>query len=299
MICSVCIATYKRKQLLRRLLDSILTQNLPENIELQVIVVDNDEVKSAKEVVQSYNDVDNIKFEYHVQPEKNISLTRNVAVNNAVGEYLFFIDDDERADADWIKNHLESLNEYSADGCFGIVLPKFHNDTPEWIKSGNYFARDCPPTGDDAIYMGTGNSIIKTKIINQVSGPFDPDYGITGGEDTHLFAILRRNGAKLISTRKAIVTELFSSDRTNIRWLFKKSFQTGNTATRRMIENSNSKLLKKIDLLSRAVTFEILSIIFFIMHLYSIKMRIKWLMKIASNAGHIAAILGINYKGYK
>ena len=299
MICSVCIATYKRKQLLRCLLDSILTQNLPENIELQVIVVDNDKSRSAKEVVQSFKNVDNIKFEYHEQPEKNISLTRNVAVNKAVGEYLFFIDDDERADADWIKNHLKSLNEYSADGCFGIVLPEFHNDTPEWIKFGNYFARDCPPTGDDAIYMGTGNSIIKSNIINQVSGPFDPDYGLTGGEDTHLFAILRRNGAKLISTREAIVTELFSSDRTNIKWLFKKSFQTGNTATRRMIENAQKKIKRKFELLLRAITFAVISLILVIIYFPVKKKRVKWLMKLTSNAGHIAAVIGINYKGYK
>jgi len=299
MICSVCIATYKRKQLLRRLLDSILIQNLPENIELQVIVVDNDENKSAKEVVQSYNDVDNIKFEYHEQPEKNISLTRNVAVNNAVGEYLFFIDDDEKADTDWIKNHLESLIEYSADGCFGIVLPEFHNDTPEWIKFGDYFARDCPPTGDDAIYMGAGNSIIKSNIINQVSGPFDPDYGLTGGEDTHLFSTLRRNGAKFISNRKAIVTELFSSDRTNIKWLFKKSFQTGNTATRRMIENAQNKLKRKAELLIRAITFAAISLISVVIGAPVKRNRVKWLLKFASNAGHIAAVIGINYKGYK
>ena len=276
-----------------------MTQNLPGNIELQVIVVDNDESKSAKEVVQSFKNVDNIKFEYHEQPEKNISITRNVAVSNAVGEYLFFIDDDERADADWIKNHLESLNEFSADGCFGIVLPEFHDDTPEWIKFGDYFARDCPPTGDDAIYMGTGNSIIKSNIINQVSGPFDPGYGITGGEDTHLFTMLRRNGAKLISTREAIVTELFSSDRTNIKWLFKKAFQTGNTVTRRMIENAQNKLKRKAELLIRAITFTVISFISFVIWVPVKRNRVKWLLKFASNAGHIAAIFGINYKGYK
>ena len=98
MICSVCIATYKRSQLLRKLLDSIVSQYLPDNIKLQVIVVDNDMENSAEHIVKEYENRENISFEYFVQPEKNISLTRNVAVKNSKGEFLLFIDDDEEAE---------------------------------------------------------------------------------------------------------------------------------------------------------------------------------------------------------
>ena len=94
MICSACIATYKRSQLLKKLLDGILNQNVTDNIRLQVIVVDNDVEKSAEHIIKEYENRENIIFEYFVQPEKNTSLTRNVAVENSIGDYLLFIDDD-------------------------------------------------------------------------------------------------------------------------------------------------------------------------------------------------------------
>lgn len=299
MICSVCIATYKRSQLLRKLLDSILGQNLPDNIKLQVIVVDNDMAKSAEHILKEYENRDNIEFEYFVQPEKNISLTRNVAVDNSKGEYLLFIDDDEEADKNWIVKHLKGINKYNADGVFGPVFPLFHKQIPGWMKECNFFTKEYPPTGDTAVFPRTGNCIIKAELIKSEPGPFDPTYGITGGEDSHLFTRLKRKGANFIFSKEAIVTEFIPPERTTMRWLIKKSFQTGNTATRRMIENANNKLLRKVELFFRAIVFEIISFVLIIVHLPSKKLSAKWLMKFASNAGHLLAVIGLNYKGYK
>src|SRR4051794_33953703 len=97
VICSVCIATYKRPQLLDQLLTSLEQQIIHDNLMLQVIVVDNDCTRSAAPVVAQHNDQKHITFRYLVQPVKNISLTRNLAVANSEGIYLLFIDDDEVA----------------------------------------------------------------------------------------------------------------------------------------------------------------------------------------------------------
>lgn len=299
MMCSVCIATYKRSQLLRKLLDSILSQNLPDNIELQVVVVDNDVEKSAEHIVKEYKNKGNMIFEYFVQPEKNISLTRNVAVSNSNGEYLLFIDDDEEADKNWLASYVEALNKYNADGVFGPVFPLFHNRTPAWIREGDFFTRPNPPTGSKVLFARTGNCIIKTKLIKSEPGPFDPSYGITGGEDSHLFERLQRKGANFICCKEAIVSEFIPPARTTVKWLFRRSFQTGNIFTRRMIENANNKLIKKTELFCRAVLFETISFILCIISFPSKKLCVKWLMKFASNAGHIVAVIGFNYKGYR
>ena len=42
--------------------------------------MDNDAEKSAEHIIQEYENTENIKLVYFVQPEKNISPTRNVAV---------------------------------------------------------------------------------------------------------------------------------------------------------------------------------------------------------------------------
>ena len=74
MICSICIATYKRKHLLRNLLKSIFAQNLPQNTIVQIVVVDNDIEKSAEEIIKEFKSDDKIWLGYHNQPKKILVL---------------------------------------------------------------------------------------------------------------------------------------------------------------------------------------------------------------------------------
>lgn len=299
MICSICIATYKRKYLLSNLLKSLFDQKLSKNIKIQVVVVDNDIEKSADFITKEFKNSDKIWLEYYNQPKKNISLTRNICVKYSCGEYLLFIDDDEIADSNWVSEHLNAVEKFDADGGFGLVIPEFPSNTPKWIKRNDYFKRKIPPTGETATSFATSNCIIKSSVLKNESEPFDPKYGLTGGEDTHLFYRLKKNGAKFISNREAIVKDIIPQDRTNIKWLVKKSFQTGNTATRRMIELAESRILKRIFLLFKAIAYLILSILLFIIFLLNIDARIKWLLKIFTNLGHITATFGYNFLGYK
>ncbi|TFG60983.1 MAG: glycosyltransferase family 2 protein [Deltaproteobacteria bacterium] len=94
---SACVCTYRRPDLLGKLLDSLEAQVLPEEVDLEVVVVDNDPGRSGAPIVRRFTDTGRTRFSYFVQPVKNISLTRNVSVRNASGEYLLFIDDDEVA----------------------------------------------------------------------------------------------------------------------------------------------------------------------------------------------------------
>ena len=140
MICSICIATYKRPELLEKLLESLTKQILPEDVKLEIIIVDNDPERSAEPVVQKSPIAMKGSFHYFVQPIKNISLTRNVAVENANGTYILFIDDDEVASRKWVTTHLKTLIECDADGVFGPVIPQFNETTPEWMKKSYLFA---------------------------------------------------------------------------------------------------------------------------------------------------------------
>ncbi len=102
MLCSICIATFKRPKLLDKLLESLVTQNIRSDLNLEIIVVDNDNNKSAELILKNYIDQYNIIFKYLIEPIKNISLARNKGVANAKGEYILFIDDDEIASPNWI-----------------------------------------------------------------------------------------------------------------------------------------------------------------------------------------------------
>jgi succinoglycan biosynthesis protein ExoM len=299
MKCSVCINTYKRPELLKKLLESINVQQFDKNIMLEIIVVDNDQDQSAKFVVSNYSLVSKFPVKYFIQPKKNISLARNKAVSEAGGEYILFIDDDEYADNCWIINSAKCLIKFNADAVFGSVIPYYDDETPDWIKSNSFFQKQTHDTGTKPRFTRTSNCLIKTSIIKSIEGPFDPKYGLTGGSDTHLFSILSKNGAKFISCKESIVYEYIPPDRANIKWLLKRSLRTGNSYARRNIEFAKIKLLSKIYLTLKALILGLYCLIMACLNFFSLSRRNVWLIKAVGYWGHILAVFENHFVEYK
>ncbi len=130
IVCSVCIATFKRPALLRKLIQSLFDQKKIDDIILEIIIVDNDIEKSAKEIVSEFSDQTSITISYYEQPIQNISLTRNMTLDKSSGEYIAIIDDDETADNYWIRNLIDTIVRFNADAVFGYVIPVFPRNTP-------------------------------------------------------------------------------------------------------------------------------------------------------------------------
>ena len=299
MLCSICINTYKRPVLLKKLLDSLVTQILDPIISLEIIVVDNDPDKQAGNVVRAFKTISSIDIKYFEQPIKNISLTRNKAVSEANGEFILFIDDDEYAQPNWIINTLACLEKYNADAVFGSVLSYFDVNTPNWIKSNLMFRRQIQKTGTIPAFTRTGNCLIKAAILNTVDGPFDLEYGLTGGGDSFLFNLLSRNGAKFIYCAESIVYEYVPPERASLNWLLKRSLRTGSGATRHLIKFAKNKFATRIWLFLKAILFSLICLFLMIVNLPSKKRFINWTIIFAGNLGHIMAIFNFHYVEYK
>ncbi len=80
---SVCICTYRRPELLKKLLSKLEQQETNGLFDYSAVVVDNDVAESARNTVESFAKQSSLAISYHVQPEQNIALARNKAVENA------------------------------------------------------------------------------------------------------------------------------------------------------------------------------------------------------------------------
>lgn len=299
MLCSICIATYKRKELLKILLDSLCEQELTTDVILEIVVVDNDAEGSAKTVFDQFRNTNKISFFYFIQPLKNISITRNLAVEKAHGDFILFIDDDEYACKNWVALLLETQQKFNADGVFGAVKSHFEKNTPDWITSNYVFNRLSPPTGTEAQYKRTGNCLINSSLLKNHPGPFSIEYGLTGGEDTHLFAQLRIAGAKFVNCKEAWVSEYIPPERANTLYLMKRTMRTGNNFTRRVLSNhSNNKISRRIYTIFISIFAMMISLILSVIFIFNNSKRLYWITKFTSNVGHLLAALGIYIKGY-
>ena len=82
---AVCIATFRRPELLARLLQSIRELELPADIEIEVRVVDNDASGSAESTVGQFSD---LTPRYAIEPERNIALARNRAIEFGPADFV-------------------------------------------------------------------------------------------------------------------------------------------------------------------------------------------------------------------
>lgn len=292
----VCIASYKRPQLLSKLLESLATQRHPVEISIDVIVVDNDPLGSARKVVEAATE-SGLRTRYFMQPIKNISLTRNMAVENSKGEFIAFIDDDECADVTWLMNLYTAINKYRADVVFGPVVGVLPFNAPAWIKTGKFFSRENRPTGSVVTFGATNNALVRASRIQDISAPFNAKYGLTGGEDTDFFQRLRESGAKLIWCNEAIVHEAISPERMTVTWLILRSFRGGQMFGEICVKHNGwLSSLKWLIIRSSLALIAILGAIlsFPITRIWGV----RCLQKFAGNVGQLSSLFRLRYKEY-
>jgi succinoglycan biosynthesis protein ExoM len=308
----ICIATYKRPDLLKKLLMSLITQETRGEFTFNIIVVDNDAQRSAEVTVREF-ETKGEKIIYDVEPEQNISLARNRSLSHATGDYIATIDDDEYADSQWLLNLYKTMISYKADVIHGPVSPIFHDNTPSYIRKSKTFNLPNPPTGSTENYIdATGNSLFRRSIIERMAKPFIPSFGRTGGEDTRFFKSLRKQGYKMIWCREAQVFEFIPPERANLAWILKRNFRVGNNRHRQPSKgpfvNNLSKGMEiiyacwKLVMLACAVPIYILGSI--LGGIFTIKEcrfseAIKCLERIAFNIGLISYFLNFRYEPYR
>lgn len=229
---SVCICTFRRPEQLGALLQSLASQPLPANTTLQIVVVDNDPEQAAAPVARAFADErPDTNLDYSHCSERNISLARNQSVRRATGELLFFIDDDEVALENWIAELYATLTRTGADVVSGQLVPEFRAEPPSWMVESRYFHRDVPPTGQPMKLSGVGNCVIRREALSPYirdgQGPFDPQFGLTGGEDSLLLRQTRADGCYITGCRTAVVREAIPEQRTTWPWMRARARRTG------------------------------------------------------------------------
>lgn len=193
------------------------------------VIVDNDRNQSAQKIVKSFQNVAKFPIIYLCEPEQNIALARNKAVENSRGDFIAFIDDDEYPIQRWLLNLVSTCLEYNVDGVLGPVLPHFLTEPPNWIIDSGVCERPSYPTGTNMHWdnMRTGNVLIKTEVFDNYGHRFKPEYGRSGGEDGDFFRRVCEDGAKFVWCHEAEVYETISEERLIASYYLKRSMRIG------------------------------------------------------------------------
>jgi len=227
---SVCICTYKRPDCLRRLLLELSRQKTLGLFTFSIVVADNDHTESARRVVEEFACSSEIPVKYCIQPEQNIALTRNSAVNNADGDYVAFIDDDEFPANLWLATLFQACEESGVDGVLGPVKRYFDAQPPNWLLKGDFYERPYYPTGTILQWSKgrTGNLLFRREIVAGEEQPFRPEF--RAGEDQDFFRRMIGRGYRFIWCADAVAFEVVPPSRWKIHIMLRRALLRGATA---------------------------------------------------------------------
>ncbi|MHB1141239.1 MAG: glycosyltransferase family 2 protein [Sulfuricaulis sp.] len=298
---SLCIATYRRPERLGALLgDLVKQQQLPK----EVVVVDNDAAGSARAVVKRRRELGApFPIHYDIQPVKNISLTRNRTVALANGGWIAFIDDDERAPPGWLKKLSETATRCNADGVLGPVEPIVPANAPDWIRHGHFYEWARLKTG--AVIplnkLRFGNVLLRGALLRATPMPFDPNYGLTGGEDGDLLGRLVQQGARIVWCDEAVVHEPVEDARLSLHWLLLRALRGGQDFARHKLTGSFGQMTAagRVRLFLRALLQSVLAAgLAFLSWPLGRHRAVYWLLKASANLGKMSIFLGWHYHEY-
>jgi succinoglycan biosynthesis protein ExoM len=226
---AICITTFRRRELLRQLLEGISHLNFVKmpKPDILIVVVDNDVARGAADVCDSVALPWPAK--YVVEPRRGIAQARNRAILEAEDpDFLAFLDDDEAPTPPWLDELLWTQACFDGDVVCGPVLPRFSSSVPEWVKAGRFFSKQVFATGQSLESCSTANVLISRRVIASVYA-FDERFGLTGGEDTHFFLRVRKAGFNIICSGGAVVYETVPTSRASLKWLLRRAYQSGNS----------------------------------------------------------------------
>ena len=255
-----------------------------------VTVVDNDHAQSAKSVVESFNQQSSITIKYYSEPEQNIALARNKAVETAKGKFIAFIDDDEFPVQEWLLNLYKTCIQFNADGVLGPVKPHFEIEPPKWIIKGKLLERTSFKTGTritNSRDTRTGNVLLSRRIFRDDVRPFDRKFGRTGGEDTDFFKRMMEQGYVFAWCNEAYVYEVVPPHRLKRVYFIKRAFLRG------QVESIHVPFISRSTFKSIIAVFLYTSVLPFLF-LTKHYLFMKYLIKDCDHLGKLLGLCGLN-----
>lgn len=282
----VCVCTYKRPHALKRLLLHLQGLETGNLFTYSIVVVDNDEARSAEAAVKEMSASLPVPLLYDVEPRRSIALARNKAVAIARGEFLALIDDDEFPAPDWLLSLFNTCAQYQVDGVLGPVIRHFDESPPTWFRKSSFYDRRVNPTGMAVNWKAarTGNVLLKAHVMSGET-PFRPEF--RAGEDQDFFRRKIEQGFAFIWSAEARVMEAIPPARWKRSYVLRKAALQGATAALQPDCGAVSiaKSIVAVPLYALCLPFALL----FGHHRF-----MALLLKIADHGGKLLARVGIN-----
>jgi len=180
---SVIIPTYDRRELLEDTVKSVLSQSYDN---LECIVVDGGSTDGTRAFLQG---VDDERLQTVFRPEpRGLSNARNKGVEEAEGEYIVFVDDDDRLYPGAIAKLVETIRNQPQDvaGVYTGYVRRYRSDKTQEMN----VVPGRVETRGNASIRGPSCTLLRTSVFDDVGG-FDESLSALEDDDLWIRVLSR------------------------------------------------------------------------------------------------------------
>lgn len=205
---SIIVPTYKRANMLTRAIDSVLNQTY-DNVEVLVVDDNNPDTEwrqCTTSIMEQYRENPKVRYICHPQ-NMNGSVARNTGIQEATGELISYLDDDDYYAMDKIERQVKYLEEHPH---YRAVYCGWNRDNHDFVPEGE---------GDLSYDILSGTNIIITNSIMMwrsdcmKCGGWDPNL-MRHQEAAYLLNYFRNGG--LMGRIEDVLVYFDTSDRNNV-----------------------------------------------------------------------------------
>ncbi len=258
----LALCTYKRPNIFSECMQTISELKIPENIRVELLVIDNDAECSAKNTVGKYQNYLKIPMHYFVEEKRGLSNARNRLITEAVNlgaSHIAMFDDDILLPENWLVNYINYYNKNEqAVIITAASYSEFTEKPPKYIEKNDLFkCSTTKKTGSVRADAASGNVFFPVSIITELGLNFNSDYVFMGGEDGRFFEEASKKGATIVWCNDCYNKELNGADKINIMWVVKRSRYNGYSAAQNAIKRKKTYFERFIYIIRQFFSFVI------------------------------------------
>jgi glycosyltransferase involved in cell wall biosynthesis len=242
---TVILCTLNGARSLGKTLNSVAASTLPEEVDWEVLVVDNNSTDQTREVVEEFCRRFPGRIRYLFEPQPGKSFALNSGCREARGDVLAFLDDDATVEPTWLYNLTKALAGDAWAGAGGRTILQWPSSLPRWLSIEGPYARHYLPgfdrgeTARELMEPPYGTNMAFRKKIFEKYGGFRTDLGPSPNreiphflEDAEFGSRVLAAGEKLRYEPSAVAYHAIREDRIRKTYFLRRCYDWGRAKAR-------------------------------------------------------------------
>lgn len=243
---SVIICTRNRCKTLAVALSSLDASVVPDGINWEVLVVDNNSSDETRAICERFITKTPGRFRYLFEAKQGKTNALNAGIDQTQSELLALTDDDVTVDPHWVAAIYDAFQRFDCAAIGGRIVPIWNCKKPSWVSLDGPFHHpgfsgivhfdkgDRPCVLSKTTVVGA-NMALRKSIVEKY-GPYRNDLNrindLLGGEDTEYCRRLLQAGERIIYLPQAIIYHPVEKYRTTRKYIQSFTFHSGRWTVR-------------------------------------------------------------------